>query len=70
MLLKKGLCLAIDLITCKETGPKINIVGGRGYPSRGQRAEIRDQERPARLEIVHGMIVRRGKVIICSENSG
>jgi hypothetical protein len=32
MLLKKYLFLAIDLIICNETGPKINIVGGRGVP--------------------------------------
>jgi hypothetical protein len=31
MLLKKRLFLAIDLIICNETAPKINI-GGRGYP--------------------------------------
>jgi hypothetical protein len=30
MLLKKSLVLAIDLIMCKETGPKINIGGGVG----------------------------------------
>jgi hypothetical protein len=71
MLLKKCLVLAIDLIICKETGPKINIGGGSGYPFfSGQLSVVSDQKSPAHLVIVHWMIVRRGKVIICNHLIG
>jgi hypothetical protein len=59
-------------IICKifwEIYTPLGYRGGWGYPLRDQPSAISYQQRPVPLDLVHALIVRRRKVIICKRGA-